>query len=196
MTLVGTAIRRHDAAAMEAKCSSEASVSQRPFSPAGQNASERKEKGPAMTKTTKLTKRQRALIEDLFTGEMEERDVLAGHGVSRSLYDRWLADERFTREFERRIAQAYTQSRVILARYATVAATRLIHLTTCEKEETARKACLDILARPRAVAPEASPTNRPSEDPEPEADLSPETARRLLAALAQEQEDEDVSASG
>lgn len=149
-----------------------------------------------MTKTRKLTKRQRAVIEDLFLGEMDEKDVLDKHQVSRSLYDRWLADERFIAEFEKRIARAYRQSRVILARYATVAATKLIELTDCEKEETARKACLDILARDSLASSREVPRNQPPSDGEAETDLSPETASRLLAALAQDPGDEDVTASG
>jgi hypothetical protein len=149
-----------------------------------------------MTKTSKLTKRQRAVIEDLFFSEMDERQVLARHHVSRSLYDRWQTDERFTREFEDRIARAYTESRVILARYATVAATKLIELTDCEKEETARKACLDILARGSLASSHEIPRNHPSNDGQAEVDLSPATASRLLAALAQDPGDEDVTASG
>jgi len=149
-----------------------------------------------MTKTSKLTKRQRAVIEDLFLGEMDEKDVLAKHEVSQSLYDGWLADERFIANFEERIARAYRQSRVILAQYATVAATRLVQLTECEKEETARKACLDILAQHSPVSPNAASSNRPFEATTAQPDLSPETASRLLAALAQEPIDEDVTASG
>jgi hypothetical protein len=149
-----------------------------------------------MTKTSKLTKRQRAVIEDLFLGEMDEKHVLEKHQVSRSVYDRWLADERFTAAFEERIARAYRQSRVILAQYATVAATRLIQLTQCKKEETVRKACLDILTQHSPVSRDAASSDRPAEDTKTQTDLSPETASRLLAALAQDSTDEDVSISG
>jgi len=82
-----------------------------------------------MSKTTKLTKRQRAVLEDLFLGELDEQEALDKHKVSRALYERWLADERFATEFEERIVHSYRQSRVILARYAPLAAAKLVGLT-------------------------------------------------------------------
>ncbi len=138
-----------------------------------------------MQETKKLTKRQRAVIEDLFTSELEDEEVLARHNVAPALYSRWLGDERFVEQFERRIAQAYHASRVTLARYAPVAAGKLITLTDCEKEETARKACLDIVtfnAVPAAAAQSAAP--REAQTPS-NVELPPEVASRLLTALTE-----------
>lgn len=135
-----------------------------------------------MPEPKRLTRRQLAVIDDLFASEMQERDVLDKHDVSTALYDRWLADRRFCEHFERRVARAYRQARLTLARHAPKAAKTLIDLTTCDKEETARKACLDIVAPPSASgAPE---TPRKDTGPDPIAELPPETATRLLAALA------------
>ena len=47
-----------------------------------------------MSKAQKLTKRQRAVIEDLFTAEMDEQEVLEKHNVNRALYNRWQAEDR------------------------------------------------------------------------------------------------------
>jgi hypothetical protein len=140
-----------------------------------------------MSESKKLTKRQLAVLEDLFTGELDEQAVLDKHAVPRCLYERWLADERFTEQIERRIAHAYCQSRMILARYAPTAAVRLVELTDCEKEETARKACLDIISL-QWPASHNAPSDAPpaSQAPAPAPDLSPETASRLLAALAEQ----------
>lgn len=140
-----------------------------------------------MRQTRNLTKRQRAVIEDLFTSELEEQAVLEKHHVSPSLYHQWLANDRFLERFEQRIAQAYRTGRIILARYATLAATRLVELTDCEKEETARKACLDIISLHNPAPIQAS---RVAEDQTDSATaLSPETASRLLAALAAQPDD-------
>jgi len=141
-----------------------------------------------MSKTTKLTKRQRAVLDGLFLGELDEQAVLDKHKVSRTLYERWLADERFATEFEERIMHSYRQSRVILARYAPLAAAKLVGLTDSEKEETARKACLDIIAlhSPSRADVKQTPTaKRKPDSPTPQ--LSPETASRLLAALAEDE---------
>lgn len=136
-----------------------------------------------MSKRKQLTRRQRAAIEDLFTGEMTEPEVLAKHNVSAALYDRWLNDEAFCECFERRVARAYREARLTLARHAPKAAKTLIDLTKCQKEETARRACLDIVAPPTAPDPAVKTPGRT--EPDPAAELPPETATRLLAALAQ-----------
>jgi hypothetical protein len=132
-----------------------------------------------------LTKRQFAVIDDLFAGEMDEQEVLDKHGVRRRLYERWLADERFCEEFETRIARAHRAGRVILARYAPLAAGKLVELTQCDKEETVRKACLDIISM---FAPDATGSAAPQPDEHRTEDLQlpPETASRILAALAAE----------
>jgi hypothetical protein len=121
------------------------------------------------------------VIEDLFAGQIDEQQVLAKHKVDRRLYDKWLADENFVGEFERRLKSAYRQSEMIIARYAAFAAAKLVQLTESENQETARKACLDIINYLRP-----NPEPRPDEQPEAEQtpDLPPELASRLLAALA------------
>lgn len=132
-----------------------------------------------------LTKRQLAVIEDLFAGDLEEPAVLARHNVKPALYDRWLSDERFVEAFERRLARSYRHSQVILARYASVAASKLVALTACEKEETARKACLDIIAMPEPSGRRAPGKTPQTQQAPSEVTLSPETTGRILAALAE-----------
>jgi hypothetical protein len=128
-----------------------------------------------------LTKRQCAVIEDLFAGLADEREVLAKHKIDRRLYDKWLTDENFTREFDRRLESARRQSDLIIARYATLAASKLALLTESENQETSRKACLDIIGLLKGP-PEI---HRPSdESPATSDELPPEIASRLLAALA------------
>lgn len=136
-----------------------------------------------MSERKRLTRRQQAVIEDLFTGEMTEREALERHNISAALYDRWLNDEAFGACFERRVSRAYREARLVLARHAPKAAKTLIDLTHCQKEETARRACLDIVAPPTAPDPAVKTPGRT--EPDPATELPPETATRLLAALAQ-----------
>jgi hypothetical protein len=143
-----------------------------------------------MPEQKRLTRRQLAVIEDLFADKAKEQEVLDKHNVSAALYDRWLADERFCERFERRVAQAYREARLILARNAPEAARTLIELTTCEKEETARKACLDIVAPQSASGPGEAPATGAEAKPDPPVDLPPETVTRLLAALADIREED------
>lgn len=137
-----------------------------------------------MSESKRPTKRQRAVIDDLFADQASEREVLDRHNVGAALYDQWLADERFRRYVEERIARAYRQARLILARNAPQAARRLIELSRCRKEDLARRACLDIITPPADAHPNAAPPAEAANDPA--ADLPPETATRLLAALATE----------
>jgi len=147
-----------------------------------------------MSKTTKLTKRQRAVLDDLFVGELDEQKALDKHRVSRTVYHRWLADERFAAALEQRIVHSYRQSRVILARGAAKAADNLVELAGSGKGETARKACLDIIAlhSPGSDDDKQAPTAKPKPDPSTP-QLSPETASRLLAALAEEPREEKIT---
>ncbi len=138
-----------------------------------------------MSESRKLTKRQLAVLEDLFTGELDEQSTIKKHGVSRPIYERWFADERFASRFDQRVERACRQSRMIFARNAADAASKLVKLAKEGKGETARKACLDIISMQHSAG-RKTPSDTPSasEPPAPAADLSPETASRLLAALA------------
>jgi hypothetical protein len=145
-----------------------------------------------MGKASKLSKLQHAVIEDIFGGESDEQAVLDKHGVGRSLFNKWLADAQFARQFEEQIASAYRQSEIILARYAPLAAAKLVQLTESENQETARKACLDIIGRQNRRQntedrrQKIEDGEESAEEPEGLPELSEETASRLLAILAEE----------
>ena len=138
-----------------------------------------------MAKRKKLTKKQLAVIDDLFSGELDERAVLDKHKVSRNAYDRWLADGLFASEFDRRIMSAHRQSAALIARYAPLAAAKLVQLTESEKEETARKACLDIISLQALLDKGiAQPGELQTTETQPQQQLTEQAASRLLAALA------------
>ncbi|MFH1370501.1 MAG: hypothetical protein ABII09_04365 [Planctomycetota bacterium] len=134
-----------------------------------------------MTNVKTITKKQRAVIEDLFAGVADEQQVLEKNQVSRRVYEKWQTDEFFLREFEFRLQRQHRQSEMIIARYATVAAAKLVQLTESTNPETARKACLDII---NLLRPNAEQNPREEPDAEQPPDLTPELAGKLLAALA------------
>lgn len=139
-----------------------------------------------MTTRKQLGRKQLAVIRDLFSGELDEQAVLDKHKVRRNVYGRWLADGAFADEFERRIASAYRQSEFIIARYAPLAAAKLVQLTESESQETARKACLDIISLPQAAAKKTERPNEAKHGSEQGPELSDETVSKLLAVLAEE----------
>jgi hypothetical protein len=134
-----------------------------------------------------LSKKQLAVIEDLFSSNLDEGSVLEKHKVSRHVYNKWLLDKTFSAEVERRMKLAYRQSELIIAQYASVAAAKLVELTESEREETARRACLDIIGLPKLSIKEAEKLKGAvSESKKPVSKLPKKVARRLLAVLAEE----------
>lgn len=134
-----------------------------------------------MPDVKQLTRKQFAVIDDLFSGELDEQQVFEKHRINKRVYDKWLTEENFAGEFDRRIKSAHRRGELIIARFANVAAAKLVQLTESENQETSRKACLDVINYLRQKA-------EPVPDDQPEAeklsDLPPELASRLLAALA------------
>jgi len=145
-----------------------------------------------MTKHKRLSKKQLAVVEDLFNGELDEEAVLDKNKVSRNLFNRWRGDENFIGQLESRIAAAHRQSAALIAKYAPLAAAKLVRLTESEKAETARRACLDIISFPllagkKALSPAESQTEDPDESDQP-VQFSEQLAAKLLAVLAEEKE--------
>ena len=140
-----------------------------------------------MARKKYLRKKQLDVLGDMFSSELDEQQVLDKHNVGAGVYSRWLADELFWAEFSRRVEAARLRSEALLARYSFVAAAKLIELAGSEKVETARKACLDIIALPKLSAKRASSAGSPQNDDDNQPEqLSGEAAGRLLAAMAEE----------
>ncbi len=139
-----------------------------------------------MTWKKQLRKRQLAVIDDLFGGELDEQAVLDKHELSRNVYNKWLADEQFGAELARRAANARLQSEILIARYCIVAAAKLVQLTESAKEETARKACLDIIFLPEASAKKVRQSSEPQSTADKQTQQLPaKVCSKLLAVLAE-----------
>ncbi len=136
-----------------------------------------------MAKQRHLSRRQLIILDDLFNSDLDEQGVLDKHKVRRSTYERWLANELFAERFNRYVNSVRRRSELLMAKYSCLAAAKLVELTTSEKAETARKACLDIICQPK-IATEAERSEKDGNNPaEP---LSDAQASRLLAAMAEE----------
>lgn len=134
-----------------------------------------------------LTKRQLAVLDDLFNGDAnDEQAVLDKYNVNSSLYNKWLSDDAFVEQFDARVTGLRRQSELIIARYAALAAAKLVQLTESEKEETARKACLDIISLADTKAKKAPPADNQNDAEPQQMELSQAQAGRLLAAIADE----------
>jgi hypothetical protein len=91
-----------------------------------------------------LNKMQEKVLSRIFAGEGEE-DILKSLGIPQAVYQRWLKSEKYQKMLEQKIEDCRRQAKIMIASYQLIAAAKLIGLMTCEKEQTARQACLDIL---------------------------------------------------
>lgn len=141
-------------------------------------------------KKKRLNKRQLAVVDDLFAGKMTEEEILEKHNLSISMLRKWLTKDNFNDELTRRTEAARRQSEMIIVRFAPAAAAELVALTECEKEDVRRKACLDIITAAggnpgSAIAAESGPAVGNIEKTAAPAWLSPQLASRLLAVMAE-----------
>lgn len=136
-----------------------------------------------MAKAKRVTKKQIAFINALLANECDEQKTLDEHKISMSLYRKWLQNTAFHAELEYRVNAGYRQSALLLAAKARAAAKKLAGLAESDKGETARKACMDIITiKPPTHLPG---TTAPPDDEEEPSPISPQTASRVLAALAE-----------
>lgn len=134
-----------------------------------------------------LSQRQLAVLGDLFNSDLDEQAVLDKYKVRRSTYDRWLADKVFAERFKRYVNNMRRRSELLMAKYSCLAAAKLVELTASGKDETARKACLDIISLPKIGPQKTEQSDKGKKDSDEQAEQLPEaTASRLLAALAEE----------
>jgi len=136
-----------------------------------------------MMESRRLTKTQLAVIDDLIAGELEQKQILEKYQIRPTTFNKWLEAPAFKAELDRRTEWLSHRSELILTSYKSVAAGRLVELTQSQNQETARKACLDILNRTHLAA-DGSAKTQVSPD-ESEKNLPADTASKLLAVLAQ-----------
>ena len=139
-----------------------------------------------MSKEKRLSAKQLAVIEDLIEGKLTEPEILKKRNLSRKLYGKWLADETFIRQLDKRAEWEYRKSSFELARSARDAVSSLVKLTNSEKGETARKACLDIIKISADCLSDrqSAQVDNPAQDSE-SPPFTQETAGKLLAVLAE-----------
>ena len=128
-----------------------------------------------------LTAKQAKVIDGLFEESLDESKALTKYKVSKNVYRKWLAQREFIDEIAMRVESSRRQTELIIAKYAPTAAAKLVGLMDSEKEETSRKACLDIIETVEKKKEPAEKNDEPSER-----SFTAEQAGRLLAALARE----------
>ncbi len=114
--------------------------------------------------------------------------MLKKHSVSTDDYRKWLEQEAFIAEIQFLMDSARRLEMFRIACYAPEAAKSLLALTTCEKPEVARRACLDILTMPQTLADGG---DKASDKGTIEPHIDTPTAAKILQAMAQVQRKTD-----
>lgn len=133
------------------------------------------------------------VLDGMFAGDQTLNEVLKKCRVSQSTYYDWIGESLFMSAFDRRIDSARAVLQSTLAAYSQTALLALVNLTRCEKTETARKACLDIVKLVQNEEEEqVKQALRLNVMPLPKLDfqgkeLTPEQSSSILSALASQE---------
>jgi hypothetical protein len=136
-----------------------------------------------------LSDKQHAVINDLFQNGLTEPEAIEKHNISPRRYRKWLEKGLFSQEINDRFEAAVRQSKIVMARWLPLTAERLAQLTISEKDETARKACLDVISLHTPETEQKTAQNAQTTQAKEIKPLPPEVASRLLAALAEIERD-------
>ena len=115
----------------------------------------------------------------------EGAEVLKHHRIEPEAFDKLLNDPKFALQVSNRIGLSIIRTKLLIAQYAQAATAKLISLTECEKEETARKACLDVITLATKQSDITLQKEKVSEIVESaNAPITPDQASKMLAVLA------------
>jgi len=133
-----------------------------------------------------LTKRQFNIIDEWFENGGNETTVLKKYNITHKKWEKWLADKAFGAAMADKVKAVQRQSQILIVQYVPMAAAKLIQLCGSDKEETSRKACLDVLALQAGGCKDAEPcVSTDACDNEEKTMLDEETAAKILAVLAE-----------
>ena len=143
-----------------------------------------------------LGNKQRAVINDMFKNGLTEPETLEKHNIRPCRYRKWLEKGLFSQEINDRFEAAVRQSNIVMARWLPLTAERLAQLTISEKDETARKACLDVISLHTPESEQKTTQNAQTVQAKEIKPLPPEIASKLLAALAENDTEPRTLVSG
>lgn len=93
-----------------------------------------------------LTRKQKLVARALFDGVSGEA-LLERYGVSGQLLGRWVKKDAFQAELQRYCDAAIYETQCTLSRFGPTAALHLVSLLKSEKDDTVRRAALELVDR-------------------------------------------------
>jgi len=126
----------------------------------------------------RLTKAQKNVLKAIFDERLSEEEALEKERTSVKVFENWLRESRFKKEHNTLMERCGRRANLIITTYKEIAALQLIKLTDCDKEVTARQACLDIINMENTG-------NKDKESEAPRA-MRPETQEAILNIMSEE----------
>jgi hypothetical protein len=128
----------------------------------------------------KINSKQKRFLSDILDKRLTVDRAMEISGVSGEILCKWFSSPAFIDELAGRIEIVTRRADMIISQNRVTAAENLVRLTSCDKEETARKACLDILELTAAGKAPQNDAAKPA--------MSEQTAAKLLEILANEKQ--------
>jgi translation elongation factor EF-Ts len=127
-----------------------------------------------------VTKKQKDFLTEIIDNRLTVEEAMKKGRINQITLRKWFSSQPFIIELAKRIECLVKRADMLISQHRLTAVERLLRLTDSEKEETARKACLDILKLTSSGKSTAKEPDMPS--------FSPQTAAKLLEILANNSE--------
>jgi hypothetical protein len=133
----------------------------------------------------RLGKRQRAFITDMFENGLTASQALEKNKIPKWLFRKWKANPFFMEQCREQVNEATQQNTILLARVFPQAAKRLAELLVSEKDETVRKACIDLIGLRKADIEQDLARKENDGQMKNKYNLTQEKAAKIWAVLAE-----------
>jgi hypothetical protein len=130
-----------------------------------------------------LSEKQIKVINDLFEASGDEATVLSKYNISHKLWHKWLNNKDFVGGITTKLESSKRAGQILLAKYNSLAAAKLVQLCDSKNPETSRKACLGIIELETELKQAGGTAKEQATETAPS--LDPATASKLLAVLAE-----------
>ncbi len=132
----------------------------------------------------RLKKVQKEFIKEVFVNSLTQSQAMKMLEISPADYQKWLNEPPFRQELQNQMESALREGKMLIIRHCSLAAAKLISLANSEKEETARKACLDIIQTAQACIENQKIISKTDNQQQPQ-QISNGQAAQILEILAQ-----------
>ena len=129
-----------------------------------------------------LTINQKQVARAVYEGRLSEDEIVEQFNLRPQRLSRWLQTEAFQQELHRLCETSIHETRCIISRFGPTAALQLASLLGSDKDDTVRRAALDLVDRCLAINKQPKNASTKEDDNEPE--ISDEQAKAMLCELA------------